>query len=102
MALDPRLRAHADEFVDAARAWLGVPVEVISGFRSAAHNAAVGGAPRSLHLYGLAFDLRIARLHRDQVPGWVWSELGAAWEARGGRWGGRFSRPDVNHFDVGI
>jgi hypothetical protein len=26
--------------------------------------------------------------------------LGAVWEAWGGRWGGRFSKPDPVHFEV--
>lgn len=36
----------------------GGPLRVGSGYRSPAHNAAAGGAPRSLHLRGLAVDLR--------------------------------------------
>lgn len=39
------------------RAW-GGPVVVNSGFRCAAHNAAVGGAAKSRHLLGLAADVR--------------------------------------------
>ncbi len=38
------------------RAW-GGPVRVNSGFRCAAHNAAVGGAGRSRHLVGCAADV---------------------------------------------
>lgn len=100
--LDRRLIPYVQEFIGAASAELGATVAVISGYRTAEHNAAVGGASRSLHLRGLAFDLRIAGLPRDQVPGWVWTALGEAWESIGGRWGGRFSPPDVNHFDVGL
>ena len=38
------------------RAWDG-PVRVNSGFRCAAHNREVGGAPRSRHLLGCAADV---------------------------------------------
>lgn len=99
--LDSRLQPWAEAFVRAASDGLGVDVRIISAWRSVAHNAAVGGAPRSRHLQGLAFDLRVAGLPRDQVPPQVWLWLGEGWESVGGRWGGRFARPDVNHFDVG-
>ena len=42
---------------DAVRARLGVPVTVNSGLRCRQHNANVGGATNSQHLYGTAADL---------------------------------------------
>ena len=33
------------------------PIRIVSGYRCQQHNAAVGGAPRSQHLYGKAADL---------------------------------------------
>jgi zinc D-Ala-D-Ala carboxypeptidase len=47
----------------------GRPVEVVSGFRSVAHNRCVGGASRSQHLYGTAADIQIhgVRGHRERV-----------------------------------
>jgi len=36
----------------------GRPLVILSGFRSAVTNSAVGGAPNSQHLYGRAADLR--------------------------------------------
>lgn len=36
------------------------PVKVLSGYRSPAHNAAVGGAPKSYHLRGMAADVTCA------------------------------------------
>lgn len=39
---------------------LGRPLIVRSGYRSEAHNRAVGGAPRSRHLFGTAFDIDMA------------------------------------------
>ena len=38
---------------------LGQPITITSGYRSPAHNAAVGGATRSQHLYGTAADFKV-------------------------------------------
>jgi peptidoglycan hydrolase-like protein with peptidoglycan-binding domain len=46
--------------LEALRKKLGnVPITVNSGFRSIAHNASVGGASDSMHLYGTAADLDV-------------------------------------------
>lgn len=44
--------------LDAFRERVGEPVYINSGIRCAAHNAAVGGAKDSRHLYGDATDIR--------------------------------------------
>ncbi|MGM0583795.1 MAG: D-Ala-D-Ala carboxypeptidase family metallohydrolase [Pseudomonadota bacterium] len=44
----------------ALRERLGRPMIVRSGYRSPAHNRAVGGAPRSRHMKGQAFDIAMA------------------------------------------
>lgn len=98
-SLHPALRPWVRWFVDFLRA-AGVPVVVISGRRSVEHNERVGGAPNSWHLDGLAFDLWIPGRRVSDDPD-LWSEIGQVWESLGGRWGGRFTRPDPNHFDVG-
>lgn len=100
LTLDARLQPFAVTLINAARR-VGVPLMIISGRRSSALNADVGGAAYSLHLHGLAFDVQVYGFTRDQVPVWWWEALGAYWERLGGRWGGRFSVPDVNHFDSG-
>ncbi len=80
----------------------GIPLMIISGYRTARQNADVGGAANSFHLTGRAFDVQVAGYTRAQVPSWWWSALGSyAENALGLRWGGRFSSPDVNHFDLG-
>lgn len=43
--------------LDELRGKLGRPLRVNSGYRTPAHNKAVGGAPRSQHLTGNAFDV---------------------------------------------
>ncbi len=41
------------------RNMLGKPILITSAYRSAKHNAAVGGAPNSYHMKGMAFDCRM-------------------------------------------
>lgn len=48
------------------RRLLGRPVTIVSGYRDPAHNAAVGGAPNSQHLFGNAADVPPA-LSLDRV-----------------------------------
>ena len=50
------------EFMDRLerlRASYGKPMPITSGYRSEAHNRAVGGAPNSLHLKGRAVDISV-------------------------------------------
>lgn len=43
------------------RTLIGKPLIINSGYRSAAYNKKVGGAPKSQHLLGKAFDIRITK-----------------------------------------
>jgi uncharacterized protein YcbK (DUF882 family) len=43
--------------LDAAREAAGGPIYVTSGYRCPAHNEAVGGAPQSYHVKGMAADV---------------------------------------------
>lgn len=47
--------------LDALRRAADRPLHVVSGYRCPEHNAAVGGAPRSLHMRGMAFDIACPR-----------------------------------------
>ena len=51
------------------REHFGKPITITSGYRTAAHNAAVGGAKSSQHLLGRAADIQVAgvsvRLRRE-------------------------------------
>jgi len=100
MSLDPVAARAALGLVIAARR-AGVPLMVISGRRSPEVNRQVGGAPASWHLTGQAFDVQVLGYTRDEIPAEWWEQLGAYAEQHFGlSWGGRFSDPDVNHFDL--
>lgn len=55
--------------LDVLRGQLGKPVVISSGWRSLEHNAAVGGAPGSLHITGKAADLQVPGLTPQEVHG---------------------------------
>jgi len=50
---------HALDKLQALRDMIGRPMIVNSGYRSPQHNRAVGGAKNSLHMQGIAFDVRM-------------------------------------------
>lgn len=87
---------------------------VISGYRSRPVASALAPdqapAAQSLHMArrdgrpaSLAVDLRVGNLPASTTPLEIWSALGSLWKrlVPGGRWGGDFDPPDVNHFDMG-
>ena len=43
--------------LEALRAQVGKPLSIVSGYRTPAHNAEVGGAPNSRHIHGDAADI---------------------------------------------
>lgn len=68
-----QLKALVRNVLDPLRRLHGAPLRVTSGYRSPALNRAVGGAPGSLHMTGMAADIvsdtrspeELARLVRD-------------------------------------
>lgn len=62
LLIDP----EALDRLQAAR-WVpsGGPLVIWSAYRCPIHNALVGGAPRSMHKYGRAFDVRTSVAQRD-------------------------------------
>jgi hypothetical protein len=60
-----RIREDALDKLQALRDRLGKPLIIRSAYRSPTHNRAVGGAPKSKHLGGTAFD--IAMTNHDPV-----------------------------------
>ncbi len=67
----------------------------------AALNAAKGsGISNSLHTKRLAVDLQLFIAGVYQTDTEAYKPLGEYWESLGGAWGGRFSKPDGNHFSL--
>lgn len=66
-------------------------------------NAAAGkGIINSLHCERLAIDLNLFRHGEYQTSSSAYEPLGAYWESLGTdcAWGGRFTKPDGNHFSI--
>lgn len=79
---------------------LGYNVTLGDAYRSP-EEAARLGKRNSLHTKRLAIDLNLFS------SGGTWltqtsdhTALGEWWESQGGSWGGRFSRPDGNHYSL--
>ena len=91
----------ARQFSAAGFRWPGI--FVISGYRSPLLQLEINpSAPNSLHTRcpSLAADLRVGDFPASVTPPALWELLGRIWSSLGGRWGGRFTPPDLNHFDV--
>jgi len=107
--LDRRLHPWAKYLYDIGK--YNDPLLVVtSAYRSPAKQAnlyrkwrtgqsSIPAAPpgRSLHQYGVAFDL--ARIGKDPLTDPLLSWLGALWESWGGRWGGT---RDPVHFQIRV
>ena len=90
-----QLKLHPDALdkLQALRDRLGKPLIVRSGYRSPEHNRNVGGAPRSKHMIGAAFD--IAMSNQDPVA------FEAAARAVGFLGFGFYPRSGFIHVDLG-
>jgi len=55
---------------------------------------------KSLHALRLAVDLNLFIGGEYQRGTEAYRPLGEKWESMGGSWGGRFSKPDGNHFSL--
>lgn len=76
-------------------------VEVHRSLAEAERNAQSGaGIVRSLHTLDLAADLKLYVDGVYQTDSDAYAALGRYWEEMGGSWGGRFHRPDGNHFSL--
>ena len=53
------------------REHFGKPVTITSGYRTAAHNRAVGGAVYSQHQYGRAADIRVSGVPVEQLAAYA-------------------------------
>lgn len=81
--------------------WAGV--YIISGFRSPRTQAQINPTnPQSNHTRcpSMAADLRVGDVAASATPPEIWRFLGDLWKKLGGRWGGDFPTPDLNHFEL--
>ena len=60
-----------NDTVEQLRAHFGKAVTITSGYRTAAHNAAVGGAKSSQHLLGRAADIRVEGVSVEDVAAYT-------------------------------
>lgn len=57
--------------LQAIREHFGKPITITSGYRTAAHNTAVGGAKSSQHLLGRAADIQVAGVSVEDVASYA-------------------------------
>jgi hypothetical protein len=80
--------------------------EVLRSPEQAALNAKAGkGIRNSLHISGLAVDILLYRNGEWLTDTDEYEEMGEWWERQSTKdyecaWGGRFSKPDGNHFSI--
>lgn len=55
-----KVHPHLIDSLETIREFSGIPIQITSGYRCAAHNAAVGGKPNSAHLAGEAADFFVS------------------------------------------
>jgi zinc D-Ala-D-Ala carboxypeptidase len=61
------IHAEALMALDQLRMSLGAPIYLSSAYRSPYHNATVGGAPKSSHLAGHAFDVALRGMDKTKL-----------------------------------
>lgn len=88
-----KLHPEAMDKLQALRKRLGKPLILRSAYRSPEHNRAVGGAPRSKHMEGTAFDIAMA--NHDPVA------FEAAAREVGFQGFGYYPRSGFMHIDLG-
>ena len=64
------------------------------------HALSGAGIAHSLHTDRLAVDFNLILNGVYQTDTKAYEPLGIYWESLGGSWGGRFSKPDGNHFSL--
>lgn len=71
------------------------PLQIVSGYRSVAHNKAVGGAKRSQHLYNRAADIPPGYATPQQAIAAGFTGIGIATVLKGGRFSQWATHVDV-------
>lgn len=108
--LDPQIQWRAVTLINALRS-VGIPAAIVAGGarRSVQQQTAlyqsgkgVTSTLKSRHVLGMAFDLDILGMNRNDIPTWFWDLIGPWAESNLGlTWGGRWVRPyDPGHFQL--
>ena len=84
---------------------MGYEVTLGDAYRDPSLHGAVGikkayGHPKSCHKLRLAIDLNLFKDGRYLSSTAAHKPLGEYWESLGGAWGGRFPKPDGNHYSM--
>ena len=66
---DGSIKVNSDALscLDNLRSLLGRPIHLSSAYRSPYRNAACGGAPKSSHLAGIAFDVQLRGHDKEEI-----------------------------------
>ena len=62
-----RMQPNTLQMLNDARGIAGIPFKINSGFRTKSHNAYIGGAKLSSHLYGYAVDIHCTDSRRRAI-----------------------------------
>ena len=81
--------------LDRVRSAVGHPIHITSGYRDPAHNARVGGAPRSRHMVGDAVDINLRKLTAEARHRLMWHLLSEGFTS----FGSYARAPDMLHAD---
>lgn len=55
------------EVLEDVREWFKKPVQITGGNRCQKHNIQVGGALKSMHVFGMACDFKVQGVHEDMI-----------------------------------
>lgn len=75
---------------------IGLPITIVSGYRTTAHNRKVGGKPASKHLLAMAADIKI----QGMTPSEVFDKINSLIDSGKMLQGGLSKYPTFVHYDV--
>ena len=78
------------------RDYIGMPIRIISGYRSPKYNRRIGGARKSQHMSAKAADIKVSGMSPDEVRDAILHLIGEGKMMQGGV--GRYS--SFTHYDV--
>jgi uncharacterized protein YcbK (DUF882 family) len=100
-AIPPELVANATELLknlQVIRDHFQRPIIIISGYRSPARNAAVGGADKSQHLEAKAADIKIAGVPTEEIYNRIEKLIAQGLVKQGGL--GKYIKSGFVHYDI--